>query len=1050
VLTHLQVHKLEHRKSLLKRKVDKWSELVATISRDHVPRLDHMLCVSLKEGCSPLAIRDKIIAALGKTFRASRSYSPREVNAGLLGYCIGGARITYAMSKAFGTPSLRTLKNALLDVVIKPCLRGPDNATIRENLVNVVQRLRGNLPSLPPFLCHLAVDESTLVACAMYMRIYNTVGGICPCAPESLKLAFDKYADAEHLRDQLRPSDGSAPTIHFANQATVAAVTVHDPKNSDPIPFLVAGGCGKKNAESSAGLFERFFRVWENSGMHKILGWFLSIATDGDSSRRRGGYMTLLRQELDPNGELYKVLVKLQGMNLFVGPHNVTLDFDRKHIIKSMSLSYRSCSKVLIEIAGMSTCIRGKSGMSIRGRIITPGLLSTYLERMGLSPHKVHTLLEPDDAQNVVAAVELIQALKRIDRELKPQDPSDKQDIKAICAFAHLYGSFVEAFTNHTLSLSKQMRLLSTYSHLAMVMYRSDKQRFISSQLYADSQTCVKNMFFCLAKQQLLDPTQKFYLFMHGSNGVERLFAMMRMIGGHKPNVNILELCQNLGRGMDIQRIFMEHPEWYSGHRRLSTARGDKADHLSVLEWEGDVIAGHVVLLDEWNNGATDAQQTLYHAGFTRTECAWPLIFASPNTDIIRPFGDGIYVGVPSAGNADDEPDRSLDESVEIPDESELETRMNSASAGADLSNPDEDIDSDDDSDTGSVIAEADVEDLDGLEPSNSDDSLSLQVEGPDAERDESMPSLTELTEMVGDLGEDDEDDDEDLSTDIDQTGEALAASPLRKGRNDAHYVEFEGRPLHKATVIRVLLNSDCTKKQSKDRLQRVRTYTSASVNSSNLGDDNCAAAPCDTFKAGDCFATLIRSDRDISLAIMRCTHIYRCGKLIREPVPWADVPQPKARITLQGQVLSFVELHRGLRITRPGSTEDGDAVEGADDEEGEVSAQEETWIWDHETVRLRPVKPSARAQDVLSLTVLGFTTLPFNPPSALVSRADDTAAPHPDATDTHLTWALSHGELSGLLAQLWGSLKAPGTVSKLARCGASARFPYLSIQGML
>jgi hypothetical protein len=699
-----------------------------------------------------------------------------------------------------------------------------------------------------------------------------------------------------------------------------------------------------------------------------------------------------------------------------------------------------------MEITGMSTCIRGKSGMSIRGRIITPGLLSTYLERMGLSPHKVHALLEPDDAQNVVAAVELIQALKRIDRELKPRDPSDKQDIKAIRAFAHLYGSFVEAFTNHTLSLSKQMRLLSTYSHLAMVMYRSDKQRFISSQLYADSQTCVKNMFFCLAKQQLLDPSQKFYLFMQGSDGVERLFAMMRMIGGHKPNVNILELCQNLGRGMDIQRIFTEHPEWYSGHRRLSTARGDKADHLSVLEWEGDVIAGHVVLLDEWNGGAIDAQSILYQAGFTRAQCDWPIIFASPNTDMIRPFRDGIYVGVPSAGNADDEPDRSLDESIELPDASEPETCMSSASAGADLGNPDEDVDDDDDSDTGSVLAEADMEDLRGLEPPDSDDPLSSQVEGPDAERDESTPSLTEFTEMVEDEGEDDEDDDN-LSTDMNQTGEGSAANSSRKGRNDAHYIELEGRPLHKATVIRVLLNS---KKQSKDRLQRVRTYTSTSADGTNPGVNHRAAAVRDAFKAGDCFATLIRSDHDISLAIMRCTHVYRCGKLVRESVPRADVPQPEARITLQGQVLSFVELHEGLRITRPLSAGDGDVGGDGDDGDGEVSAREETWIWDHETVWLRPVKPSARAQDVLALTVLGFTALPLDPSSGLISRADDTTAPDPDAEDTHLTWAFSRGELSSLLARLWSSLKAPGTVSKLARCGASARFPYLSLQGVL
>jgi hypothetical protein len=330
----------------------------------------------------------------------------------------------------------------------------------------------------------------------------------------------------------------------------------------------------------------------------------------------------------------------------------------------------------------------------------------------------------------------------------------------------------------------------------------------------------------------------------------------------------------------------------------------------------------------------------------TPVTCDWPIIFACPNTDMIRPFGDDIYVGVPSAGNADDEPDRSLDESIELPDRPEPETCMSSASAGADLSNPDKDLNFDDDSDTGSVLAEADMDDLRGLEPPDSDDPLSSQVEGLDVEQDESTPSLTELTEMIEDEGDDDEDDD-DLSTDMNQTGEGSAASSSRKGRNDAHYVELEGRPLHKATVIRVLLNSDCTKKQSKDRLQRVRTYTSTSVDSTNPGVDHRAAALRDAFKAGDCFATLIRSDHDIPLAIIRCTHVYRCAKLVRESVPRADVPQPEARIKLQGQVLSFVELHEGLRITRPLSAGDSDVGGDGDGGDGEVSAGEETWSRD-------------------------------------------------------------------------------------------------------
>jgi hypothetical protein len=694
-------------------------------------------------------------------------------------------------------------------------------------------------------------------------------------------------------------------------------------------------------------------------------------------------------------------------------------------------------------VLGMSTCIRGKSGMSIRGRIITPDLLGHYMEKMGLSRHKVHALLEPDDAQNVIAAVELIQALKRIDKTLKPRNPNEKQDIKAIRAFAHLYGSFVEAFTNHTLSLSQQMRLLSTYSHLAMVMYRSDRQRFISSQLYADSQTCVKNMFFSLAKQQLLDPTKPFYLFMQGSDGVERLFAMMRMIGGHKPNVNLLELCQNLGRGMDIQHIFDKYPEWYSGHRRLSTARGDKADHLSARDWEGDVTAGCTNICRDWDGGAADAQLILHAAGFMSAECNFAEILSDPKTDILRPFGDGVYVGVPSKDGTEDEPDCSLDESVELPDADAAdlvpETRSSTTREPSDEDDEDSLSADDDDDDTGSMLDGTDLSALHGL------DAPPPSAEDSDDEEAISM-SITEIADMAADEdGEEDSEGIDDDPTEGDEPGQGLGGDSTRKGRDDAHYVQFDGRPLHKASVIRVLINSGYTKKESRDRIRRVRTFTNASADATPSIDDT---APPDSFRAGSCFATLIRSGSDISLAIMRCTHVYRYGKLAKEPVPRADVARPEARITLQGQVLSFVELHRGLRVTRPPSSRPTDTLETLSLEDDEALCGEEMWIWDHEMVRLRPVKPSARAQDLLSLSVHGFTALPLNPPSGLVSLADDTTTPDPEDDDAHLTWSYSSVELSDLVAQLWDTLKGPETVAKLARCGASARFPYLSIKG--
>jgi hypothetical protein len=977
---------LEKHIDVLQKKLKQFSDLLTTISSDHVPRVDRIIRLGLERGSSPIALQNQIVEAMKNGYQTTRGYVTREINAGLLAYCIGGARMSFALHHAFGTPSLKTIKNSLLSVTVKPCIRQPDEPTMACNLMEMVDRVRKDCP-LPSVGCHIAIDETALVPCAMYIRDENTIGGICPCSAlaREVNLTFNEYADAERIRDGLRPPEGQ-PCLHFATQATVAAVTVHDPKSSHPLPFLVSGGCGKKSAEDSAGLFQQLYCVWESSGMVRRLGWFWSIATDGDSSRRRGGYATLLSHPLDPTGELWKVLHRLQGLNLFVGPQAVTLDFDWKHIIKRMS-----------------TCIRGKEGMSIRGRVITPGLLAKYLKRCGYNSDKVHALLQPDDAQNVICAIQLIKALQDVHRTLSLDticDPAERQEIKAIRAFAQVYGSFVRAFTDHTLSLASQMRLLSTYSHMAVAIYRQEKTRFISSQLYADSQTCVKNTFFCLAKQQLRDRRQPFFLFMNGSDGVERLFAMMRMIGGHKPNVNLLELCQNLSRGMDIQRIFAEHPEWYMGHRRMSTSHGDKADHLSVKDWLGDVCAGSVDLSEVWNAGTTEACEHLREAEFSLQDCDFTTIFSQRGVDILRPCGDG-YVGVPSA-NRPDEEDRSL----EIIPSSAMEHSQAESHSSITQNEDDEHdpsysmpgaLSSEDDEMLGALYAQSEAERMAAQERDDNDDG-----HGENDQNSGSMPSLTDLMNEASDDGADP------------LEGDDLHAQATACATRSSHYVNVEGRSLHKASVIRILLNELFSYKQSKDRLIRVRGFTHGSTINSHVSD----TIPLqDAFSVGSVFATLLNTSKGVALALMRATQLFQASREVMDCVRRSEIRQPEARICLRGQVLVFVEASQDVTVVR--------------DNQDASTPDKHFWIWTENTVQI-----ASRGRAQLIRPVHGFAALPVVPPTRTIRHANG------DETDA---WVYTPDELQSLLDQLWDSLQAADTVGKLTTCAPSPEFPYHS-----
>src|SRR5260370_23867381 len=68
--------------------------------------------------------------------------------------------------------------------------------------------------------------------------------------------------------------------------------------------------------------------------------------------------------------------------------------------------------------------------------------------------------------------------------------------------------------------LSQQLQTLSAAAHLVLFLYANwdVKSHFMPSQLYGDLQIMIQNVFFCVAKQKILNNDEWFFLCQLGTD----------------------------------------------------------------------------------------------------------------------------------------------------------------------------------------------------------------------------------------------------------------------------------------------------------------------------------------------------------------------------------------------------------------------------------------------------------------------------------------------------------------------------------------------------
>lgn len=287
--------------------------------------------------------------------------------------------------------------------------------------------------------------------------------------------------------------------------------------------------------------------------------------------------------------------------------------------------------------------------MRINSILITASMIKHRLVNNGMSSSLADSLLAPNDKQDVVLMLQLLNAISEL-----PDAPVDSSPLfcgtrQVLQLLGILWHSFLSAYLNIELSLHEQLASLSTTAHLLLALYAREKGNFIPVQLYFDLMSMIKSAYFCVAKAKVDNPNGQFWLILLGTDSLEHTFGKIRTIVGTDNNVDQLQLADRIDAAVTCVCILEAHPEWGGTARRLKIKplKGQGSDisknmdHITPRLWKSDVHVCNVVLLTSWQEGRTHAENALRNASLS---CPFDDMIKKGGYDIFCPFGDNRMV----------------------------------------------------------------------------------------------------------------------------------------------------------------------------------------------------------------------------------------------------------------------------------------------------------------------------------------------------------------------------------------------------------------------
>ncbi|CUA70771.1 Ubiquitin carboxyl-terminal hydrolase 34 [Rhizoctonia solani] len=713
--------------------------------------------VALSQGCGPAAIVNRLTEAQQHLYRC-QSYSKKDIDIGLLSLRLGGPRLLEILSKALNLPSLSTIYRHAERLHIKPSLAFPTESEVLANIKTVCGHAQAMKPSTRGF--SLLIDEIALEERVRYSLADDTLVGFCrECTPPG-RLRSMTGRPVSDLYDLKKSLDSGE--CHRAKEATVMAIAPFSADHYTPMVIVVSGTCKTETVDRQLALLKLGYNAYKKSPHGALaLGPIWSIETDGDAGQRLALFRLCTSYVVPPLSELYLELHPLELMNLECGEDQITHDGDFKH-----------------EEKRLASALRSKNGMVINGTHLSHAHVKQLLRLdSAISCDRLDALFDNSDRQSVPKAHTLLKGIYNISQL---PDIQKQPGHKPIVLLGELIHAFIAPYTTPSMSLSQQVVCLTKCAFLLFALFRLDGTSFITAQLYYDIQTTIKTAIFSIAKAQILDHQQPFYLIQLGTDRLENLFGIYRT-ASHDRNLDILQLAERSGAAQEVDNILAEYPNYDRKPYRLSLKSESGVDHLNPRSWTGDVCVCNVVLSKSWSAGRIEAEEALRRAGITPDFDPKSLCASAGGlpVDLMRPFGH--YVGVNESI-----PDE-LDEGDPTPSSGPMPVISNSAP----------------------------TEPVAPTEPSHfsASDFMDIELETPleNLLAPPSMPPGTSEHEII-----------------------LTSEGPLKRG-----WLKVEGHHVRLESATRLILGSTSTEK-STDRLRRVRGYTqypSASKSDSILGD---------------------------------------------------------------------------------------------------------------------------------------------------------------------------------------------------------------------
>ncbi|KAG6827992.1 hypothetical protein H0H92_009721 [Tricholoma furcatifolium] len=515
----------------------------------------------------------------------------------------------------------------------------PTTDEVRKNTIATFESVQELLNGTQVIHQVLMFDEIATEKRIRWDHQTNMFLGVCREHGTKTSLEFVNEQDMEELFQCV--DEGK---VHIAAEATVGALGIltNNHRLYPARPIVISGDCKRETGEEHAQVVETVLRGIDLTKPSTHLR-VVSIASDGETRRGASFVFLTFKHELLASSPIYPLISCLPLMNRYVGEDDITADKDWKHVFKRFrNLLLRS------------------RGIVIMGFRITPSIIRVHLQEAGCTTEHIRAVLNPEDAQDVKLAFDLLKDIWNLPPASGSHTPAFHHAREALRILGKLLHHIVFPYICVDFTLSEQIEHLSAAAHLALVLYRDAQKEFIPSLLYVDLAIMIKNVIFCVAKAKVDCPESSFFIMLLGTDRLEELFGVLRTMIGTDANLDILQLGDRITGTIEILNILAKYPEWDRAPRRLklpaltrdSRELSDTTDHIKPRSWRGDTNVKNVSLQTSWKRGRRIIESEYPQFSPTLKE-----IEDDPRADILAPMGK-LLVNVPLD---DDDIDESLD-----------------------------------------------------------------------------------------------------------------------------------------------------------------------------------------------------------------------------------------------------------------------------------------------------------------------------------------------------------------------------------------------------